>query len=241
MKQSKFIWSVGLSLVLLVVAGLALAQSSATADTYVNLNEPDTAYGTDSTLWATLTGDPGGACTVSRITYVKFDVSGAAGKTINSALLTLTRTGGTSNPNNYTVGLYEVADDSWTASSTWNTAPTLGSQIETRAFPAANGDTTEYSSAALVSYLQSEADGDGVASFAVQLVSAGGCAGATTVIYASSEATTGGPTLELLDPNAVDFYSFRAGNGGGMMAAAVGLLAVGLLAGSAVVLRARRS
>lgn len=196
--------------VLLATAGIAVAAVSGppTQDTYTNINAADTSYGTETQLWTTLSGDAGGNCTVSRITYLKWNLADVAGQTISNAALTLTREGATSNPNNYTVGLYRVGDG-WDEDSTWNTSPVPGSLIETKAFPAANGNTVVFNSAALVSYLQGENTGDGVASFAIQLVSSGSCSGAVSLIFGSRTGTNP-PDLQAQGPNSVTLRTFRS-------------------------------
>lgn len=200
-------------LMLLVVAVVAAAASGpADEDMYTNLNDPDTAFGqTDpNSLWASLSGSPDGTCTSTRITYLKWNLADIApGTTIQTAVMTLTRSGATSNPNNYQVSLYE-ADDSWNEASTFNTAPAPGSLLESQPFPAANGNQVIFNGTELLGYLQAQADGDNVASFAVQLRSSASCpTGVVSLVFDSSEDAAGvAPDLQLENPNSITLSTF---------------------------------
>jgi len=200
-------------LMLLVVAVAAAAASGpADVDIFTNLNSPDTAYGQTEplNLWASLSGSPDGTCTSTRITYLKWNLGDIApGTTIQTAVMSLTRSGATSNPNNFQVSLYE-SDDSWDDASTYNTAPAPGSLLETQPFPAANGNQVVFNSSELLTYLQAQADGDNVASFAVQLSSSASCpTGVVSLVFDSTEDTAGvAPDLQLEDPNAITLSTF---------------------------------
>lgn len=245
MKRIKLVNLVITTLVVfLTIADIAVAAVSGPPiqDTYTNINDPDTSYGTETLLWTTLSGDPGGNCTVSRITYLKWNLADASGRTIASAALTLTRVGATSNPNNYTIGLYRVGDG-WDETSTWNTAPMPGTLIETKPFPANNGDTVVFNSSALASYLQSENTGDGVASLAIRLVSPGSCSGAVTIIFGSRTATpeANRPNLQVYGPNSVALSTYTSDTPAPTWPLYAGLAALVAIAAAGVVWSRRRA
>jgi hypothetical protein len=223
--------------------GVAAAGTGpAAVDNYTNLNASETAYGqTDpNNLWITLSNTPGGACTVTRITNLQWNVDDLAGRSVGSASITLTRNGGTSNAPGYVVGLYELADN-WTDASNWNTTPQPGAQIETKPFPASNGATVVFNSAALATYLQNQINGDGIASFAVRLVSnSGSCSATVSAVFNSSSMTSGRPTLAAATPNAVEVSTASAETATSWPLYA-GLAAVALFVVAGVVISKRRT
>jgi len=182
---------------------MAPSETPPAADMYINLNAPSAAGSqTDpNNLWISLSGDPAGNCVTTRITYLKFNL--APGEVVDPALkLILTRSGATGNPAGYTVGLYQVANG-WNESDPWNTAPLPGTRIGAlQPFPATNGAKVVFSGTALVNYVQSHANSDHVASFAVQLVNAGACpAGVVSAVFDSREDTGGtAPALTVQSP-----------------------------------------
>ncbi len=173
---------------------------------YINLNAPSAAGSqTDpNNLWISLSGDPAGNCVTTRITYLKFSLTGLApGEVVDPALqLILTRSGATGNAPGHSVGLYQVAN-SWDESYPWNAAPLPGARIGAlQPFPETNGAQVIFSGPALVSYVQSHANTDDVVSFAVQLVNAGACpAGVVSAVFDSREDTGGSaPVLTVKSP-----------------------------------------
>jgi len=217
------------------------ATGPAAVDMYTNINAADTAYGqTDpNNLWITLSNTPGGDCTVTRITNLQWNLANLAGQTLGTASITLTRNGATSNAPNYVVGLYQLADN-WTDASNWNTAPQPGAQIETKPFPTSNGATVVFNSTALVQYLQSQINGDGVASFAVRLVSSTGtCSAVVSSVFNSSSMATGQPTLAAGTPTAVDMTTASAERTSWPLYA--GLAAVALVVVAGVMMSRRRT
>ena len=173
---------------------VALVSGPPQVDTYTNVNAPDDASGgTDPGLWTTINGDPGGGCEVSRITYLQWDLSELTpGQQIGSAAITVTRSAAIGSPTSYTLGLFE-ADGTVTNATTWNTAPVPGAQIETQPVPDTNGAQVTFNSQELVDYFQAQAAGDDIATFALQLVAAGPCGGANTLVLDSIEDTAGVP------------------------------------------------
>jgi hypothetical protein len=184
----------------------ATSETTPAADMYINLNAPSAAGSqTDpNNLWVSLSGDPTGNCVTTRITYLKFSLTGLApGEAVDPALkLILTRSGATGNAPGHSVGLYQLAS-SWDENYPWNAAPLPGARIGTlQPFPATNGAQVIFSGAALVSYVQSHASSDHVVSFAVQLVSGGSCpAGVVSAVFDSREDASGSaPILTVKTP-----------------------------------------
>ncbi|TLM85707.1 hypothetical protein FDW83_02905 [Pseudarthrobacter sp. NamE2] len=94
---------------------------TATADSYVSSGSGTTNYGTSSVL--SVDNSP------VEVTYLKFDLTQLAGKTLESATLQL-RSAGSGSTGTQNVKL--VADDSWTEGGiTYNLRPTLGSSVGT--------------------------------------------------------------------------------------------------------------
>ncbi|WP_407709858.1 Ig-like domain-containing protein [Arthrobacter nitrophenolicus] len=94
---------------------------TATADTYVSSATPTTNYATSTML--------GSDNSPAEVAYFKFDLTGRAGKTLESATLQL-RSAGSGSTGTQNIKL--IADDSWTETGvTYNTRPTLGSGIGT--------------------------------------------------------------------------------------------------------------
>ena len=207
--HKKVIRWLGLILVLsfgVVRVTTAASVTTPAADMFVNLNAPSAA-GTQTdpnNLWVSLSGDPAGNCVTTRITYLKFSLTGLGpGEVVDPGLqLILTRSGATENAPGHSVGLYQVAN-SWDESYPWNAAPLPGTRIGAlQPFPETNGAQVVFSGSALVSYVQSHANADDVVSFAVQLVNAGVCpAGVVSVVFDSREDTGGtAPVLTVKSP-----------------------------------------
>ncbi len=95
---------------------------TATADSYVSSATMQTNYGTAATM--AVDSSP-----VVEMTYLKFDLTAYAGRTLESATLQL-RSAGSGSTGKQNVKL--VATDSWTESGiTYNNRPTLGSSLGT--------------------------------------------------------------------------------------------------------------
>ena len=215
MKRSLFIVLTAM-LIIATAVSVALAASGPTADAYVRSTSTGTNYGTDVYLSLYTNGS---GCTSQDYSYLKFDLSSVT-QTIGRATLTLT-TG--ASPSSVIAGtkvsLYPVADDGWIESGvgsiTYANAPVVGTELLAVDAPTINNQAVVFGSnlvsTALSTYLQTEAQGDKVASFAVKLT--GACNATTTgVRFASKENVTVGnrPSLALFTPTAVTMSTFRS-------------------------------
>jgi hypothetical protein len=100
------------------------------ADSYVANLTPTTADPASQTLWV-----DGGNITPGddvKYSYLKFDLSALAGKTVTSAKLRMFVT----NPTTQAKSILSIGDTSWPEAITWNTRPAFGSNIGST--PAAN-------------------------------------------------------------------------------------------------------
>jgi hypothetical protein len=240
-KQYTFIFVLVLLSFSLVGFVFAQASGAPQKDTYVNLNAPDTAYSTESNLWATMSGDAGGNCTTTRQIFMEWDLSSITDPSkINSASLTLTVQTFVGSGSNYEVELFESNDAADLNAITWNTKPATGNSIEKQPTSASEDSTVVFSSSALVDYLKNEAAGDGKATFMIQLSPLGSCSGANTQVFYSNEDSDGRvPDLQILDANAVTLSSFSANDGQPNWPLIAGLLALVAVAvaGATYVLR----
>lgn len=203
---------VAISLLVMVISALTVsavygaASGPADLDTWVNVNSPTTAYGTDIHLWTR--GDTN-ACNTSWRTYLKWDLTDIANPSeISSAQLKLWINGSTGDwTSTRTVSLFQVTNDSWNNGTTWNTSPAPGALIQTVGLSHPSGSISNqyltFSGPNLVSFLQAEAAGDDVASFAV--VMTGDCTAGTVGLRFDSIDKAGGvpPVLEIFNPNSV--------------------------------------
>lgn len=224
-----------------VVSAGAVASGPADADMFTNYNDQETAFGqtTPNDLWITKTGDPGGNCVDSRITYLQWSLTDVPeGGIIGYVGVTLTRSGATSNGPGYTIGLYQASDE-WTEASTYATTPLPGALLDTKPFLTTNGASLTFSSDALLSYVQAQADGDNVLSLAVKLVTPGTCpTSAVSLVFDSSEDSAGvAPSLDVRTappPNAVSVATSSAETVTWPLYAGLGAVALVVIAGLAV-------
>ena len=211
-------------------------------DAWVDVNEPNKSSDSGTALnnlW--VRGDTT-SCTPSYRTYLKWDLSDVSDdQTIASAIMTLYANA--TSPGTFdmsrNVTLYRVADDNWGDDVTWNTGAAVGSTIQTVAYPGGAGYVV-FDNSALASYLNTEAKGDNLASFALQMT--GDCTSGTVGIRFDSSDKVGGiaPDLEMRNPTSIGFYSFRAGSAGtGTLILAIVLLTAVFVSG--VVLLRRRA
>jgi hypothetical protein len=92
---------------------------TANADSFVQSDVPTAAHGADTSLY--VDSSP------SKITYLKFDTSALAGKTLAAATLRITTTSSSSSGSPDTQVVHPVSDSSWTESGlTYNTRPAVG-------------------------------------------------------------------------------------------------------------------
>jgi hypothetical protein len=92
---------------------------TANADSFVQSDAPTTGHGPDTALY--VDSSP------TKITYLKFDTSALAGRTVTDATLKVTTTSTSSSGSPDTQVVHPVADSSWTESGlTYNTRPAVG-------------------------------------------------------------------------------------------------------------------
>jgi uncharacterized repeat protein (TIGR01451 family) len=165
-------------------------------DTYVKATAPNTNY--DGNNLATSASTAG--CTPTDITYLQWNLADIADiETVLTATLTLTATyaAGTSSAQ---LSLYETGDN-WTETTiNYSNAPPVGALIETIAAPPPGNPPSPaiitLSSAALATYINNQAHGDGVASLALRFN--GGCSGTFTLaVFRDTESGANGPGLVL--------------------------------------------
>lgn len=255
--NARILWRLGLVATLcLSIVGVAAAAPfiAPSADIYIDSLQPSTALGqTDSlSLWTQLNGDASGEpgnCVVSQIALLQFDLSGLPeGQQLGTLTnLVLTRKAVLSNNASYRIALYQTTSDSWGESSTWNSvagAALVGSQIQIVDIPATNGTQAVFSGDALRTYVQAQADGDNVVSFAVQLISnTNTCSsGATNVIFNSANQGGGTvPALNLRGPNAVELTTLTAEQPAPNWPLYIGLGVLALVIGGLLFYRRRAS
>ncbi len=176
------------------------------------------------------------SCGVSDITYLKWNITGPIDASASLALTADAPIGA----NTGQLTLYRVADDSWDETTiTYNNRPALGAEImNLNPVPAAPGPVN-FSGPALVTYLNEEAAGDGVVSFALQV---DGCTQfGPNGIRMDSKEDTAGTAPSLSTTTAVTLQSFRPDNNGISPIVWVGLLLVVVLAFGAFVTLRRRN
>lgn len=218
-------------------------------DAWVEVANPDTPNsGTNlDNLWvraSTL------SCTPDRVTYLQWDLSDVpVGAIINSAALSLYVNGVSGDfsiPRNVT--LYQLLNDDWNESVTWNqvnpgttpgAGPNLGPAIQT--IGVLTTGTITFTNSNLVSYLQSQADGDKIASFALEMTD--NCtAGSTGVRFDSKDKTNGiSPQLIIQNPNAVSISNLTTDTPAPTWPLYAGLAALVVIAAAGVAWSRRRA
>jgi hypothetical protein len=175
-------------------------------------------------------------CNPTDTIYLQWDLADIpSGSTVYTTSLTLTANY-VSSTSGATLGLYRASDNYtespalWTESGlTANNAPAPNALIETQSAPTMSGQTVVFDSAALASYVNAEAAGDKMVSFAVRFSQ--GCNTLDLVRFDDHENGASGPDLQLQDPNAVriqSFQSLRADIGMGATLVVVSVLIVAL-------------
>jgi hypothetical protein len=92
---------------------------TANADSFIQSDAPTSGHGSDTALY--VDSSP------TKITYLKFDTSALAGRTVTGATLKVTTTSTSSSGSPDTQVVHPVADSSWTESGlTYNTRPAVG-------------------------------------------------------------------------------------------------------------------
>lgn len=207
------LWILPVLTALLIVAPIALALVSGPpfADTYVDLQFPDSVLnGQDLRIQGS--SGPGGGCDPVRIAFMKWDLTPLT-QAPGYARLVLTTglTAASSNAAGYQITLYQLndADDGWTESITWNSGqPPLGSAIQTITLPTPGpipqgtqivfGDTHT----GLLNYVLDEYNNrNKIASLAVRFTT---CAATSIQWFEDRESGAQGPYLDLRTaPNSV--------------------------------------
>ena len=162
-------------------------------------------------------------CEVTDVTYIRWDLSNVNGEVSSSTTpseIVFTVTGPLGNTG--TIGLYEVADDTWVESGiNYSNAPAIGNLIASIPVPIAVGPVT-FSGTNLNNYLNQESaytgggdssNGDNLASMALRV---DGCTAPTPngVIFADKENITASfrPVMNLYSPTAVHLANLQATN-----------------------------
>ena len=194
--------SIGLILLLLILTiGTALADSP-NHDSFVRASQSGTNFDTQELSVSASTA----SCNTTDTTYMQWDVSGISGS-VTVATLTLTATTTILNTGSAMISLYETTD-SWTEGAiTASNAPAVGSLIQTVNAPTTGGETITFNNAALVSYLDTQASGDDIASFALRF-SSGCAAGVSIAVFEDKESGANGPDLTTTPPLAVTLANF---------------------------------
>ncbi len=195
---------VRLPLIALLLAGLVLTQASrwsatpafaqtalvATQDTFVDPNNPTTAYDGKRLELAysnfpTLLG--------TRRTLLQFNLTGIP-DSLSTAPLLLTMV-----ENNFpagatlTLGLYGLADNWNEAAVTFATLPTVSTQLQTISVVAGTTGEIRFSAAAIGAYLEAQRAGDGVASFLLRIDDGSGTLGfGGNLFFEDSEGSSDG-------------------------------------------------
>lgn len=136
------------------------------------------------------------ACNQTDRIYIQWDLSSVPdGTTIDVASITLTAEF-VSKSAGATLGLYKT-QDSWVETGiTQNNAPAVGNLLASVSAPSSAGQSIVYNGAALLAYLNQEAAGDDIASFAVQFND--DCAeGISLAVFSDAEAGSGRPVLQI--------------------------------------------
>jgi hypothetical protein len=123
------------------------------ADTWVGSDAATTTHGTDTALYSVTSS------TLTKIAYLKFDLSALAGKTLTGASLKVTTTTGSSSGSPAAQNVYRATDTTWSESGmTYNTKPALGTTV-LGSVPAGSASATTYTVTLTPSQLQSAVGG----------------------------------------------------------------------------------
>lgn len=138
-------------------------------DTYSSLAGPTaTPAGFEPYLIMQGSRSPIGVCNTTRYTFLKFDLSAFIGNT-TTATLTLSNAQYSGPATGVTLGLYRVFNDSWEEETlTWqNQPPVITPAIALKLSPLGGQTTISFSSPGLVDWINSEINGDNLASMAI--------------------------------------------------------------------------
>lgn len=229
---------------LLVIAAsftsvLAQASGPVDADASTDINTPGAT--TNDDRLRVEAGTPNCANSRTRISFVKWDVS-AVNQAVSSATMTFgvqSVTLASATAGNQQVVLYATGD-SWDETTVnWGNQPALGAVLQSVVVPSTGGGTVVFNSPELAAYVQQEANGDNVASFALALTGNCGESVVTLRLY-SKESTVGpDPNLQVLGPTAVSMVETNAERTSWPLYA--GLAAVALVVVAGVMMSRRRT
>lgn len=202
-------------LISLTAIVLAVSSGTATADASVDINNPTQTMNAD-TIRVEASGAVDCASSVAQYSFLKWDLTDAAGKEIKTVQMSLTMWYaelGDATSGAQQLALYQTTDGWNETSVSWNNnMPSLGTQIESKVLPTDDNSVITFESAALLDYVRLQAQGDKVASFALGLTGACTANSAVTVELYSKDHTNVGfkPTLDIRSPTSVALTTLTA-------------------------------
>jgi hypothetical protein len=153
------------------------------ADTWVGSDATTTTHGSDTALYSVTSS------TLTKISYLKFDLGALAGRTLTGASLKVTTTTNSSSGSPSAQSVYRAADTTWSeAAMTYANKPALGTTV-LGTVPAGSASATTYTVPLSAAALQSAVGG--------QLTLAVKGAAADTFYVNSKEAASARPQLVL--------------------------------------------
>ncbi len=217
-------------------SAIAYAQSSGTVDEDASNYASSPTLTTNDDRLRVEAGTPNCAASVTRFSYVKWDLNDVAGPIASAEMsFSVQSTNiGSAVAGAQNLVLYRTTDE-WTETTlNWSNKPPLGEVVQSIVMPTAAGSVVTFNAPALAAYLQQEADGDNVASFALGLT--GNCGESSVVIrlYSKDQTVAPKPDLQVLKPTAVDMSSTSAETVTWPLYAGLGAVALVVIAGLAV-------
>lgn len=195
-------------LLLSLVVAISEASHFVAKDGYFDTDTPGNHDGNE--LHVRLGGFPTCNFTDTDVSYITFSLTGIT-QTIGRAELVLTTTGSPTSLSTVSLGLYQVADDSWDEAAA-TSGPALGSLIQSVSLSGitSSGQTVTFGnltgSSNLATYMESQKNGDGFATVALRLES---CSFTSRVDF---EDRTGSnpPVLNLQTPTSIALSNVAA-------------------------------
>ncbi len=236
------------SIVVIVLASLSTGIFAAVSgppieDASTYINNP-TATTNDDRLRVEA-GTPNCSASPTRYSYVKWNLADLGSATIGSATMKFTVQSvnlGGATAGAQQVVLYQTTDG-WTETTlNWNNQPPLGTAIQSKTVPSTSGAEITFEGTDLVNYLNTEAQGDKIASFALALT--GNCGESVVILRLYSKdhvIESSRPTLILLDPNSVSLSTFTTDTSAPTWPLYAGLGALVLIAVAGVAWSRRRA
>jgi hypothetical protein len=215
-RAKRFLLKLGTALsitALTASSALALASGLPDHDTFVSTGTPAATHDGQNLVVAASQG-PGNVCSFTETVYLQWSLAELSGSSIDAATLTLTATD-TINTGAATISLYQTTDGWDEDTLTANGAPPVGTLIQTVNAPPP-GDppspaTIIFDNSNLVTYINSQAIGDGVVSFALRFDSCS-ATGITFAHFADRESGNDGPYLLMQNNNAARLRTLRTTN-----------------------------